>query len=536
MIKQIVMLVVVAGAACVASDLGRADELPQAVLDIQSLRLSSLRGDAFAFQFYRNNFAEVSEDRWWMSSNKKPSVVTFIKSRLPLIFHFQQQSFLFMPEGILRQSPTPPWEYSIDGDLVLTGRTASPDGGESVVAIDLPSCLGQLAVQAESRIEVRRNGENLSWHFKCGENWSYDLQLRTPNDAVKLGTALQRWHVESPNVRFGISALTVGSMFDVLSADGHFDMKVKNVEQMPEISDETLLRGGSRSVEGYHAFAALSAVSATDHFPEKSQHRIAIRKLESDLLPEGKFIIKRTWIREFSDLCRQLRVYAAHSQDQNELPIDDSAVRWSRIEQLQEARLFYATEFIVPKYLQASLFSIADRIQLVGACAELGESQYLQPSRIFAAEHGDLYRSILNAHHQHPYTDADIQRCFDYLEKVPENSPASHCLIESLILMGQIEKLSPNTVDRWYGDVMFAGSREDQLELFRQLTLVKSGREWLSKRLTTLGDQLSDTDYLALEALHQRATATQATSRWDFMTEQECNATLSLIEKLRPTP
>ncbi len=535
MLKQIVMLVVVTGAACVGSTLGRADELPKVVLDIQSLRLSSLNGDVFAFQFYKNNFVEVSEDRWWLSSNERPCAVTFVKSRLPLIFNFQQQSFLLMPEGILRQRPTPPWRFSIDGDLILNGRTTSPDGGKSVVAIDLPSCLDQLAGKAESELGVRRNSEILSWNFKYGENWSYDLQLRTPNDAVKLGTALQRWHVESPNVRFGISAMTVGSTFDVLSADGQFDMKVKNVEQMPEISDEALLRGGSRSVEGYRAFAALSAVSATDHFPEKKQRRIAIRKLESDLLPEGKFIINRTWIRDFSDLCRQLRVYAAHSQLQNELPIDDPAVRWSRIEQVQEARLFYATEFIVPKYLQASLFSIADRIQLVGACAELGESQYLQPSRIFAAEHGDLYRSILNAYHQHPYTDADIQRCFDYLEKVPGNSPAANCLIESLILMGAIERIPPNVVDRWYDDAMFSGTREDHLEMLRKITLVESGRNWLRNRLQSLS-QLSDTHRLALSALEQRTTATRKTERWDFMSEVECDRAMTLVEELQRLP
>lgn len=198
---------------------------------------------------------------------------------------------------------------------------------------------------------------------------------------------------------------------------------------------------------------------------------------------------------------------------------------------------FSASEQILPEILlNQPTISLEDRIGLVDARADLGESQFLHMSTMFEAEHGDFYRSILYAHHQHPWTDADIQRCFDYLEKVPENLPASYCLIESLILIGEIKKLTPNLVDRWYGDVMFGGTREDQLEVLRQITLVPSGREWLRKRLTLLAGQLSDSDHLALHALQQRATATRTTSQWDFLSKQECETTLSLVEKLGLTP
>jgi hypothetical protein len=534
-IKQLGLVLVAVAIPSVASAQVHGVELPKAVLDISSLQLNSLKGDIFAFQFYRNDLQEVSEDRWWLSSGKRPCAVTFIKSRLPLVFNFDDESFVLTPQEILRQSPTSPWGYSIDGHLVLTGQTKSPVNGRSFVAIDLLASLDQLEQKTGTEVRIKNESEILSWHFDYDKNWSYEIQLRTPNDALKLGTALRRWHVQSPGVAFGISALTVDSAFDVLSADSEFHLNAKQVEQMPELKTEQLLDGGSRSVDGYRAFTALSPVSATDHFLEKKEHIAAIRRLELETLPEGRFIVSRNWISDFCELCRQLRVYASHSQRVEDLPLDDPGVRWSRIEQLQGARLFYATEFILPKYLQAPMFSIADRIQLIDARADLGESQFLQPSRVFNAEHGDLYRSILNAHHQHPYSDADIKLCREYLEKIPETSPASHCLIESLILMGEIEKLPPDLVDRWYSDEMFSGTRADQLEVLRQVTLVVSGRQWLRNRVQSLSE-LSDTDRLAVIALKQRATATRTTARWDFMSELECDTTMTLVEKLERLP
>jgi len=101
--------------------------------------------------------------------------------------------------------------------------------------------------------------------------------------------------------------------------------------------------------------------------------------------------------------------------------------------------------------------------------------------------------------------------------------------------MGAIERIPPNVVDRWYDDAMFSGTRNDQLELLRQLTLVESGRNWLRNRLQSL-TKLSDTHRLALSALEQRATATRKTERWDFMSEVECDTTMTLVEELKQLP
>ena len=102
--------------------------------------------------------------------------------------------------------------------------------------------------------------------------------------------------------------------------------------------------------------------------------------------------------------------------------------------------------------------------------------------------------------------------------------------------MGAIERIPPNVVDRWYGDAMFSGTRSDQLELLRQLTLVESGRQWLRNRLQSITDPLSETDQLAVQALRQRATATRTTERWDFMSEVECDRTMTLVEELKRLP
>ena len=101
--------------------------------------------------------------------------------------------------------------------------------------------------------------------------------------------------------------------------------------------------------------------------------------------------------------------------------------------------------------------------------------------------------------------------------------------------MGEIEKLPPDLVDRWYSDEMFSGTRADQMEVLRQVTLVVSGRQWLRNRVQSLSE-LSDTDRLAVIALKQRATATRTTARWDFMSELECDTTMTLVEKLERLP
>ena len=517
-----------------ASQRTHADDLPQVVLDIQTLQLSSLNGEKFAFQFYRTNKDSKHNDRWWASANDTPVAITFVMSRFPLAFRFHNSTLLFTPERILRQSPASSWCNSVDGHLLAYGENTVPPGGKSFVAIDLPSCLDTLIADTPPELVEISFQAPRTWHFKYRDNVSAKWILRTPNDSIALGTPIGRWHVQTtPEVEMGISALTINSQMDLFVEDVDLALNPIDVAELPSLSrDDLLSDDGRRSQDGYRTLASLSTVSVEEHFSEKREARQIIRELESRILAEGEIRFSNAWIRDFCSLCNRLRVYAS-LENNNELPIDDPAVRWSRIEQILEVKLFFAAEQILLEILlNQPTISLEDRIRLVDARADLGESQFLHRSTMFDAKHGELYRSILNAHHQHPWTNADILRCHDYLEKVPENSPASHCLIESLILMGEIEKLSPDLVDRWYGDVIFAGTREDQLELLRQITLVPSGREWLRKRLAMLEGQLSDSDHLALHALEQRATATQKTSRWDFMSEQECKTTQSLVEKL----
>ena len=511
-----------------------ATEIPDALLQVQKLKLSSLNGDRFACQFYRSNKNTGHDDRWWVSSNDRPVMVTFIMSRFPLGFHCQNSISLLTPERIFRQAPAPVWCASFNGHLLAYGTNTVPPDGNSFVAVDIPSSLSALVDETPvDQVQIKFKSPR-TWHFEYRDNVSAELTLRTPNDSLVLGTSLGRCHIQTtPEVQFGISALTVDSRIDLLIGDVDFKSTTADVAHLPELSQADLLSdNGRRSLDGYRVFAAMSTVSVEEAFSQKRETRRIIRELESRILAEGEIHFSKEWIRDFCSLCSRSRNYATQSVDNTKLPIDDPGVRWSRIEQILEMKLFFAAERVLPEILlNQPKIPLEYRIRLVDARADLGESQFIHQSTMFDAEHGDLYRSILNAHHQHPSTNADIQRCHDYLEKVPENSPASHCLIESLILMGEIDKLSPEVVDRWYGDVMFAGTREDQLEVLRQITLVHSGREWLRKRLRLLEDQLSETDHLALNALHQRASATQKSARWDFMSEQECDATLSLVEK-----
>ena len=511
--------------------------IPNALVELQKLQLSSLNGDRFAFQFYRTNKSSSHNDRWWVSANETPFSATFVMSRFPLFFRFHDSTLLFTPERIIRQSPTSAWCRSVDGQLLAYGENNAPPGGKSFVAIDLPSCLNSLISDTQSESVKVSFRAPQTWLFEYRENVTAEWTLRTPNDASALGTALGRWHVQTTrDVAVGISALTIDSQMDLFVDNVDLRLNTVDVAELPRLSRNDLLSDdGRRSQDGYRTLTVLSTVSVDEKFAKKRETRRIIRELESRILAEGEIHFSKAWIRDFCSLCNQLRVYAS-LKGSDELPIDDPAVRWSRIEQILEVKLFFAAEQILPEILlNQPTISLEDRIRLVDARADLGESQFLHQSTIFHAEHGELYRSILKAHHQHPWTDADIQRCLHYLQKVPENSPASHCLIESLILMGEIDKLSPEVVDRWYGDVMFAGTREDQLEVLRQITLVHSGREWLRKRLRLPEGQLSETDHLALNALQQRATATRKTSRWDFMSEQECDTTLSLVEKLGQT-
>ncbi len=511
-----------------------ADDLPQVVRDLESMQLSSLNGDVFVFQFYRNDLQTRNVRRWWISSGESPCGVVFFESALPLIFSFESQSLVFKPTGTFRQTPTPGWAFAIDAELFTEGLRSAPRDGKSFVGIDLPASMDAFIQESATKFEASSSPETLIWKFDNGLDRSVEFWLRTPSDALTLGTALRRLHVKNPKYLAGISALTVNSDFDLLDADAHLEIEATSVAELPDFGpDEVKDLGGDCAMKGYRVFSNLSAVSSLDQFSAKRDERSAIGSLIQQVLPDETLQVNTAWLREYGKLCRQLRNYAMLLPAETGTPIDDQAVRWSRIEQFLGSKLSYGTAHLLPRILQNGPFSLADRIRLVDACADLGESQFLREyEKIFQAEHGDLYRSIINAHHQHPWTDADIQRCHDYLEKVPENSPASHCLIESLILMGEIEKLSPDLVDRWYGDVMFAGTREDQLEVLRQITLVHSGREWLRKRLRLLEGQLSETDHLALNTLQQRATSTQKTARWDFMPEQECDTTLSLVEKL----
>jgi len=531
------LLVAVVGVLCTDSQSLRAGDVPPVVVNVQALQLSSLNGDVFAFQFYRNDRQSRNVRRWWLSSGKSPCGVTFFESALPLTFTFERQSLVFKPTGTFRQSPTPAWAFSIDGDLISQGIGAAPLDGKCFVGIDLPTCLDEFVSEAGLKVKASSSGEVLVWSFDYGRDRSVAIWLRTPNDELALGTALRRWHVQTPSYVAGISALTVNSDFDLLVADAKLDMEATNVTELPDFGPEEVKDlGGECAMKGYRVFSDLSAASALDQFPQKKDERLAIVSLVKEVLPDGRHQVNTAWLREYCILCRELRNYAMLLPKETGTPIDDQAVRWSRIEQFLGSKLSYGTTHLMPRVLQNGPFSLADRIRLVDACADLGESQFLREyEKIFQAEHGDLYRSILNAHHQHPWTDADIKLCRDYLEKVPENSPASHCLIESLILMGEIENIPRDLVDRWYGDVAFSGTREDHLEMLRQITLVESGRQWLRNRLPSL-TQLSDTDRLALNALKQRATATRKTERWDFMSQVECDTTMTLVEKLERLP
>lgn len=531
------VLISVVGVFCINLQLLQADDIPQVVIDVQALQLNSLNGNVFAFQFYRNDLKSRDVRRWWLSSGESPCGVTFFESALPLTFTFERQSLVFKPTGTFRQNPPPAWAFSIDGDLISQGVRAAPLDGKSFVGIDLPTCLDEFVTDGVLKVQGSTSGDALVWSFDYGRNRSVAIWLRTPNDELSLGTALRRWHVQTPSYVCGISALTVNSDFDLLVADDLLDIEATNVAELPDFGpDEVKDLGGECAMKGYRVFSDLSAASSLDQFSKKRDERIAIARLVKEVLPDVRLQVNSAWLREYCILCRELRNYAMLLPAETGAPIDDQAVRWSRTEQFLGSKLSYATTFLLPRVLQNGPFSLADRIRLVDGCADLGESQFLREyEKIFQGEHGDLYRSILNAHHQHPYTDADIQRCFDYLEKVPGNSPAANCLIESLILMGAIERIPPNVVDRWYDDAMFSGTRNDQLELLRQLTLVESGRNWLRNRLQSL-TKLSDTHRLALSALEQRATATRKTERWDFMSEVECDTTMTLVEELKQLP
>ncbi len=113
-----------------------------------------------------------------------------------------------------------------------------------------------------------------------------------------------------------------------------------------------------------------------------------------------------------------------------------------------------------------------------------------------------------------------------------EFSAGEFAIVKTLILMDEIESAPAPRVTRWYQRHVTHGTRFEQRDGLRQLTLTPTGREWLRKRLSEDRTDPPEIRTLACSFLRQRAEATMQTQQWDFMSKVECEETMAFLKAL----
>lgn len=208
--------------------------------------------------------------------------------------------------------------------------------------------------------------------------------------------------------------------------------------------------------------------------------------------------------------------------------VDDGLMIWRGCElawQPQLATRIYAST--ARPLLRASTVPFEAKVRLCQALGDLGAAPFVSQTLTDMGPGHQFLQTVLYSRWQWDCTSEDVQDCVDKLSASVAGSIVENAAVETLLHLNQLPRIPPERLDRWYQSHVGNETLGRRLESCRILSLQPTGQAWLLDRLQR-GVDAGEVRATAIAVMRQRAAATLAQQRWDFMTEDVCRAILAL--------
>ncbi len=499
-------------------------------LNFPNVQLDSRKGDRFTAQVQEvDRYPEgLSYGRFLVSVDQQPSAFFLMEGYKSLLF-LNGDNFYAVEGGQILHQQDINWSIVAD-DQHLGGNALylelADELEKTFVAIDvnrsLRGILGDATVSVENSALLART------KLTSSDGTDIEIVERSPNDTLVLGCKLALFKARDGDKQYEVSCITKHP--DKFGCDSQFQFApnaILKVVRIPEVSSD------ATNTDLDLGFDLWSSI-------HRSHDYMKNKKLDV-LLPifNGDASRARTpYTIKFSSTIDELRIVAedlflVDSDTQTStLPIDDVRMRWSKVEQKFGPRWNVFNLNIIHSHLARNVSDVDENLSLLDSYVDLGLPAFLTNPEYVKTDHSELYRAIFLARHRQPWTVEHVRICLEFLPQMAAESGGALALVKTLILMDKIAELPETRVEHWYQSQIVNGSQYEQLDGLRQLTLVPTGRNWLRERLARDQRDSVEVKRLGCSALRQRAEATLQTKQWDFMSQAECDQSLTLIQQI----
>ncbi len=486
------------------------------------LHLDSKTGDGpFAFQYTQgggiNGVPRFARMRL-ASSDPAPTLVVFWKGRFPITLIKGERGWdTLIPEKAEEHRVN--WLFLIDGPHLDRENLIFLESDEGArIHFELQSCLEQYFDEEGMSVQQFAKLQIILWQSDAGI--TITVQEKTPNDVVRFGYALALLDIEKLKLHVQLNGLTSGTGRDDFG-------KTPEIPEIPAKLADPLERVlASDRWEPFDAGFILWQSMADFTSPEQ---RKSLKQQWAAML--GRSIKSEEARDELADFCWRLAELVSACEN-DELPIDDFSIRQCRTEQITCNQWWMIYTEVLPG--GAKNMSVSFVLSIFDAVIDMGIPPTFQPVKDLVSSTDPVYEAVMFARHRRPWTEDHVAACLKHLPDMPAGSGGELALVKTLILMDEINQVPAIRVEHWYKSQIVDGSRFEQLDGLRQLTLMPTGRAWLRQRVKTDLRDPADVKLLGCSALRQRAEATLQTKQWDFMSEAECQETLTLLTELEP--
>ncbi|EAQ80297.1 hypothetical protein [Blastopirellula marina] len=480
------------------------------------------------------------------------SVVSADKTGSIKIGVFDDKGFLLSNDGTWIQANAY-WAMKVDGSE-LTGEhqiagTPLADAGE--IHFDLSS-LVRRNWDFESK-NVRWDGECLTFSARMANECPIRIRLRTPNDALRLGTDLSEVAMSDPQLglclcwnRFSLSPSEKLRAFASLPAnviekrlgesckiaEGEFDWR-----QAP--------LSGSEGEEQSHRFAEIIGLSTNPQYDasaelaqtyESADERLKFRlaaRYPSEIWEVGN-------VEGFADCFEEMYGRLSWVIDERYrrrgelLGIDDEAILWQEAERVTSPIEMYQLVQRARELAAADIFarSPGQRIGFLAKLAELGHPPFDAEGGEFAQEFEDPFvEAIFRARWQWPCQTEHLTACQKIVQNYRVETIQSQVATDTLVRLDQIDMIPTLEIELWYREhVLRAPNPAHGMRMLTLLSSRKSGQAYLLNRLRKNSDPLNVTAGVR-NILQARLDAVRKLKRYDFMSQE---IVLELAQVLRP--
>ena len=426
------------------------------------------------------------------------------------------------------------WAFVVDGDhaFEFMDSQACPLEASNLIRLDLIPWLNSLIGKSAQHTEWDRTSRTLSLLDKDGSR--VRIRLRTPTDALRCSTSLSEIIYLGNND----SALTLNtfvvthnqSTAKLIQVDElQVLLSSKEVKSLPQ--DQK--RDDHSKELAHQAWKKIPGVYLPQVLKFENLNQPPIQEALLKSISEARDLMQNLAGVEPMKLERfiyQLTLNIAELSTaidesfQNHkmtLGLDDPHLRWKGIELiLGPSGALLLHNDILGRLLFVRAVNLEMKSQLALSLKRIGIPP-VQFETVDWSEMDPRLKSALFAARNWPVEAEEITACADAVGDAPEGSHFESLMIETLLSLDALDRIPATKLNRWWSQQGGQSAPARRREILQLLTLQPSGQSWLLERVEQHDDPPTIRE-AARTVLRNRADATMALERFDFMPKELC--------------